>query len=157
MRECVGERTHDEVLHARSRADRHLDVAALDMREDVLDDARFSPQPFAGDENDPLQGNRERDDVRALDSVVKTQGAAIGVLLSIEEPTAKMHQWAATCGDYVSAFNGQKYPRIQLRTIGQLLAGITIQRPSGNVAMDETFKKAPKATAKGHEQQGLGI
>ena len=92
-------------------------------------------------------------DVRALDSVVKTQDAAIGVLLSIEEPTAKMNEWAATCGFYTSAFNQQKFPRIQLRTIGQLLAGVAIERPSGNVAVDETFKKAPKA--KGQEQTEL--
>jgi hypothetical protein len=89
--------------------------------------------------------------VRALDSVVKVPGvasatplanAAIGVLLSIEEPTAKMKEWAATCGFYTSVFNGQKLPRIQLRTIGQLLAGVAIERPSGNVAVDETFKRA---------------
>ena len=42
-----------------------------------------------------------------------------------------------------------RFPRIQLRTIGQLLAGVAIERPSGNVAVDETFKKAPKAKAKG--------
>ena len=102
-------------------------------------------------------GNLKLDDVRALDSVVKTQDAAIGVLLSIEEPTAKMKEWAATCGFYTSAFNGQKFPRIQLRTIGQLLAGVAIERPSGNVAVDETFRKAPKAKAKGGQQGSLGI
>ena len=57
----------------------------------------------------------------------------------------------------MSAFNGQKFPRIQLRTIGQLLAGVAIERPSGNVAVDETFKKAPKAKAKDSGQQGLGF
>ena len=57
----------------------------------------------------------------------------------------------------MSAFNGQKFPLIQLRTIEQLMAGVAIERPSGNVAVDETFKKAPKAKAKGHEQPGLGI
>ena len=49
---------------------------------------------------------------------------------------------AATCGFYTSAFNGQKYPRLQLRTIGQLLAGVAIERPSGNVTVDDTkFQK----------------
>ena len=104
-----------------------------------------------------IGGNLTLDDVRALDSVVKAQDAAIGVLLSIEEPTAKMKEWAATCGFYTSVFNGQKLPRIQLRTIGRLLAGVAIERPSGNVAVDETFKRAPKAKAKGQEQAHLGI
>ena len=88
-------------------------------------------------------------DVRDLDSVVTKTGAAIGVLISIEEPTKPMREWAANTGSYTSLFNGQKYPRLQLRTIGQLMAGMAIERPSGNVAVDETFKKAPKAKAKG--------
>jgi len=40
-------------------------------------------------------------------------------------------------------------------TIEQLMAGVAIERPSGNVAVDETFKKAPKAKGKGHEQKEL--
>jgi hypothetical protein len=66
-------------------------------------------------------------------------------------------EWAATCGFYTSAFNGQKYPRLQLRTIEHLMAGVQIERPSGNVAVDETFKKAPKAKAKAQQQDELGF
>ena len=29
------------------------------------------------------------------------------------------------------------------------MAGVVLERPSGNVSTDETFKKAPKAKAKG--------
>ena len=87
-------------------------------------------------------------DVRDLDSVVTKTGAAIGVLISIEEPTKPMREWAANTGSYTSLFNGQKYPRLQLRTVEQLMAGVAIERPSGNVAVDETFKKAPKAKGK---------
>ena len=64
---------------------------------------------------------------------------------------------AADTGTYTSAFNGQKFPRIQLRTIEQLLAGVAIERPSGNVAVDETFKRAPKAKVKGGDQGKLGL
>ena len=66
-----------------------------------------------------------------------------------------MREWAANTGSHVSAFNGQTFPRLQLRTIGQLLAGVAIERPSGSVSMDETFKKSPKAKAA--PQPGLGI
>ena len=66
-----------------------------------------------------------------------------------------MREWAANTGSYTSAFNGQKYPRIQIRTIEQLIAGVAIERPSGNVAVDETFKKAPKAKGKKDDQIGL--
>ena len=84
-------------------------------------------------------------DVRELDSVVKKTGAAIGVLISLAETTKPMRVEAVNTGSYTSAFNGQKYPRLQLLTIEQLLAGVPVKRPSGNVAVDETFKKAPKA------------
>ncbi len=96
-------------------------------------------------------------DVRDLDSVVTSTGAAIGVLITIEEPTKPMREWAANTGSYVSTFNGQKFPRLQIRTINQLLAGVTIERPSSNVAVDETFKKAQQAGAKVQEQPRLGL
>ena len=96
-------------------------------------------------------------DVRELDSVVKKTGAAIGVLISLAETTKQMRIEAVETGSYTSTFNGQKYPRLQLLTIEQLLAGMPIKRPSGNVAVDETFKKAPKAKKSAAEQPGLGF
>ena len=44
-----------------------------------------------------------------------------------------MREWAANTGSYTSAFHAQKYPRIQLRTIGQLMAGVAIERPGDDV------------------------
>jgi hypothetical protein len=96
-------------------------------------------------------------DVRELSDVVRKTDSAIGVLISIEEPTKPMVTEAAGAGFYTSAFNGQKFPRVQLRTIEQLLGGVQIERPSGNVAVDETFKKAPKAKAKHSGQDELGL
>lgn len=94
--------------------------------------------------------------VSGVDSVVTKTGAAIGVLISIEEPTKPMREWAADTGGYVSSFNQQKFPRLQLRTIEQLLAGVAIERPSGNVTVGETFKKAPKAKGSAaHPELGL--
>ena len=96
-------------------------------------------------------------DVRELSDVVRKTDAAIGVLISLDEPTKPMRIEAADTGSYTSAFNGQKFPRIQLRTIEQLIAGVAIERPSSNVAVDETFKRAPKAKTKGGEQHRLGL
>jgi 4-hydroxyphenylpyruvate dioxygenase-like putative hemolysin len=87
--------------------------------------------------------------------VVKAQEAATGVLLSLDAPTKKMEEWAASCGFYTSAFNGQKYPRLHLRTSEQLMASVAIERPGGKVPIDGTFWKAPKAKATGHEQAEL--
>ena len=51
----------------------------------------------------------------------------------------------------------QQYPRLQLRTVKGLMEGKGIERPSNVAAVDETFKKVPKAKGKGHERRGLGI
>ena len=53
--------------------------------------------------------------------------------------------------------NGQQYPRLQLRTVKELMEDKGIERPSNVAAVDETFKKAPKAKDKGHEQTGLAL
>ena len=37
------------------------------------------------------------------------------------------------------------------------MEGKGLERPSNVAAVDQTFKKAPKANAKGQEQAGLGI
>lgn len=64
---------------------------------------------------------------------------------------------AAAAGTYTSGFNAQKYPRLQLRTIEQLLSGVQVERPSTNVAVDETFRKARKAKAAKDAQEELGL
>jgi hypothetical protein len=48
-------------------------------------------------------------------------------------------------------------PRLQLRTVKELMEGKAIERPSNVAAVDETFKKTPKAKAEGHEQTGLAL
>ena len=46
----------------------------------------------------------------------------MSVLLSLEEPTAKMRTEAASAGFYASAWG--KHPRLQIVTVGELLAGV---------------------------------
>ncbi len=49
------------------------------------------------------------------------------------------------------------YPRIRLRTVKELMDSKNIERSSKIAALDETFKKAPKAKMKDAEQTGLGL
>ena len=65
--------------------------------------------------------------------------------------------FALSAGFYTHKMNEQQYPRLQLRTMKELMEGKDIKRPSNVAAVDETFKKAPKAKSKGHEQAGLGL
>ena len=63
----------------------------------------------------------------------------------------------ASAGFYEHKTNAQKYPRLQLRTVKELMEAKGIECPSNVAAVDETFKKAPRAKAKGHEQGGLDL
>ena len=96
-------------------------------------------------------------DVRDLRGVLDREKAAIGVLISLQPPTSPMEAEAAGAGFYEHKMNRQKYPRLQLRTAKELMDGQGIERPSNVAATDETFKKAPKAKAKGGEQPALGL
>jgi DNA modification methylase len=102
-------------------------------------------------------GNLKADDVRALGFVVQREKAAMGVLISVDEPTDKMYADAAAAGYYTHKLTGKKYPKLQLRTVKELMEGKGIERPSEHAARDETFKKAPKAKAKGGEQTAMEL
>jgi DNA modification methylase len=65
--------------------------------------------------------------VRDLRGVIEREEAAIGVLLSFEEPTGGMRSEAAEAGFYESPWG--KHPRIQLRTVGDLLGGKGVDYP----------------------------
>lgn len=92
--------------------------------------------------------------VRDLIGVVTREKAAIGVLLSMNEPTKPMRKEAADAGFYTSPWDGEKYPRIQLLTVGEILAGNAVQRPRVTGA-DRTYKQAPKHVRKVAEQKDV--
>ena len=66
-----------------------------------------------------------------------------------------METEAASAGFYAHKLHGQQFPRLQIRTVRELMDGKGIERPSSVAASDETFKKAPKAKTKGGEQDEL--
>ena len=119
---------------------------------------------FQGDERGSFEtviisvkaGHVTSNHVRDLKGVLDREKAAIGVLISMQEPTAPMRTEAVTAGFYEPGTWGQKYekwgqkyPKIQLLTVAELLAGKKIEMPPIR-QVGATFKKAPKVT----EQQG---
>jgi len=48
--------------------------------------------------------------------------------------------------------NKYTFPRIQLRTVKELLEGKGFERPSSAAAIDATFKQAPEATPRDNQQ-----
>jgi site-specific DNA-methyltransferase (adenine-specific) len=96
-------------------------------------------------------------DVRDLRGVLEREKAGMGLLISLQPPTKDMVAEAVSAGFYEHRTNQQRYPRLQLRTVKELMEGKGIERPSTVAALDQTFKKAPKAKAKGQEQHHLGL
>lgn len=84
--------------------------------------------------------------VRDLRGVLDREKAAIGILISMEAPTGPMRSEAASAGLYEAAW-GQKYPRIQLLTVAELLGGKRIDMPDTQLGANVTHKRAPKAKA----------
>jgi hypothetical protein len=71
--------------------------------------------------------------VRDLRGVVEREKSEIGVLISLEEPTAPMRKEAASAGFYASPWG--KHPRIQILTVEDLLTGKTINRPPAQASV----------------------
>jgi DNA modification methylase len=96
-------------------------------------------------------------EVRDLGRVIEREKAAIGVFITLQEPTRDMRTEAASCGFYETPFGRQKYPRLQILTIKDLLDGKTIDMPWQQVT-STTFKRAPKAKPgkKEHQADLLG-
>jgi hypothetical protein len=91
--------------------------------------------------------------VRDLRGVIEREKAEIGVLISMEPPTKPMMKEAAEAGCYQPPGLTDKYPRIQILSVAELLAGKKIEYPR---LLDVTFKKAPKARKAAEEQMPLG-
>jgi len=78
--------------------------------------------------------------VRDLRGVLDREKAEIGVLISMEPPSKPMLKEAAEAGSYKSPHIEERFPRIQILTIEQLLGGHQIAYPR---LLDVTYKRAP--------------
>lgn len=100
-------------------------------------------------------GNTGVAHVRDLRGVLEREQAEIGVLITMQEPTQPMKAEVASAGFYTSPFTQTKYPRLQIRTVRELLEGKGIDYPAREGA-NVTFRRAPKAeTMDDHQQMTL--
>jgi site-specific DNA-methyltransferase (adenine-specific) len=67
--------------------------------------------------------------VRDLIGTLNNEHAEIGVLITLDSPTRDMITAASTAGFYTSEFWQKSYPRLQILTIEQILAGTVVQMP----------------------------
>jgi site-specific DNA-methyltransferase (adenine-specific) len=100
-------------------------------------------------------GHVEHSHIRDLRGVLDREEAQIGVLLTLELPSKPMLKEAASAGFYTSpAFAGSSFPRLQILTIEDLLAGKSIDFPRLH---QTTFKQAPKHKTKLQENLFLDL
>ena len=118
--------------------------------------------PFIDDNNKKLKrvivsvksGHVNSPMVRDLHGVIDREAdAPIGVFITLEQPTSEMLKEAVTAGFYTSPLWQQKYPRLQILTIEQLLEGAEVKMP----AAFGTFKQAEKIKKEDGSQPELGL
>ena len=90
-------------------------------------------------------GKPKADDVRVLKAVCEREGAAIGILVTLDEPTKPMRHEATIAGTYHSDVSGKDYPRIQILSVADLLErGVRPQLPP---LVSAPIQRASKVTA----------
>jgi site-specific DNA-methyltransferase (adenine-specific) len=67
--------------------------------------------------------------VRELDSVMRREKADLGLLVTMKEPTLAMRREASEMGTYFSVYWDERYPKVQLLTVKQLLSGRMAEHP----------------------------
>jgi site-specific DNA-methyltransferase (adenine-specific) len=98
-------------------------------------------------------GHVKSGDISELVGVLDREKAAIGVFITLENPSTNMVKEAATAGFYTSPLWQKEYRKIQILTIDELLSGKEINMPPDY----GTFKQAPKEKKKEGEQKELGL
>jgi site-specific DNA-methyltransferase (adenine-specific) len=91
--------------------------------------------------------------IRDLKGTLQRENAAIGVYITLEEPTRDMTTEAVSAGFYHSPGWNKNYPRIQILSIAQLLHGTEVQMPP----QFGTFKQAQRVQHSDAEQPDLGL
>jgi site-specific DNA-methyltransferase (adenine-specific) len=96
-------------------------------------------------------GKVKSGDIRDLRGTVEREDAAIGVFITLDNPSRDMTGEAAASGVYRSPGWERDYPRIQILTIADLLNGAEVKMPSASI----TFKQAQKVKLAAPKQKGL--
>ena len=97
-------------------------------------------------------GHVSPDHIRVLRDVVSREKAAIGLFLTLEEPTPEMIRETRTTDPYISSVWKHEYPKIQILTIYELLKG---KRASIPPTMN-VYQEAPLTSrAPNHQQKTL--
>jgi site-specific DNA-methyltransferase (adenine-specific) len=71
--------------------------------------------------------------LRPLETALGDGTADIAVLLSLDEPSSQLRERASKSGHYTSRTTGSTYPRLQVLSVAELLAGRTLDYPGATI------------------------
>jgi site-specific DNA-methyltransferase (adenine-specific) len=91
--------------------------------------------------------------VQQLKGAMETHSAAMGLFITLDEPTGPMKQEAAIAGAYHSELSGKDYPRLQILTIRELLE--EHRKPDLPLLIMPTFQRAQRVEKKAADQGEL--
>jgi site-specific DNA-methyltransferase (adenine-specific) len=74
-------------------------------------------------------------DVRDFRGVLEREGATLGLFVSLEPPTRDMTLEAERAGFYTTPLGNLRIPRLQVRTVEELLGGKGFEIPSAALLM----------------------
>ena len=101
-------------------------------------------------------GKVKSSDIRDLKGTAEREKAAIGVFITLENPTPDMQKEALAAGYYESAFWGQRYRRLQILTVGDLFQGEAVDMPPQHGTHRQAARYKPtKISGEGKAQKGL--
>ena len=93
-------------------------------------------------------GKVQRGVIATLKGDMEREGAELGLLVTLEEPTEPMLQEAAAAGLYVPKhFPYHEFPRVQIATIEELVSGQQPHLPHLGLSQAPTFRRAPRSHA----------
>ena len=99
-------------------------------------------------------GHVNRGMIATLKGDMDREKAEVGVFITLQPPTEPMRQEALSAGaDTPEHFPDQQYPRLQILTIDELLAGNNVAYPRGGVPA--TFRQAPRRRRSQGQQTNL--
>lgn len=89
--------------------------------------------------------------IREFSHVIKREKATLGLFITLEEPTRPMLEEADRLGFYTTPLGNISIPRLQIRTVEQLLNGNGFQIPSAALLMG--VQQAPSAQRDPRQQK----
>ena len=96
-------------------------------------------------------------DIRDLQGVVERENAAIGVFITLEEPTQAMLKEALSAEYFESpGRDGKRYRKLQILTIGDLLEGAGVDMPSAYSQLKRAARHKPgEVSIDGESQRNM--